>query len=257
MKRVFLIGGYDPSGGAGIIADIKAVQKTGAHGYGLITALTEQNTRKMTGYISTNTELLEKQASLLLQEGLPDAVKIGMIASEEQVDWIQSFLQKIKGVPVVLDPVMKTSSQFDIHSQTTDKFFEPLYPYLTLITPNLFEIGELTKAQVNNLDSALTAGERLLEKRIKNVLVKGGHLENEPHDYLINNQRVIRFQGVRVPDTDPRGTGCSLASLIAAHLSIGNDLESAIKNSKQQLYKAIVHSTGTESSKPLLNWHYD
>ena len=224
IPNVVSIAGVDPSGGAGVLADVKAMSACGAYACGVIAALTAQNTQTVTGVMPVPATFLKEQIDTLFDDVRIDAVKIGMLGTVEQIETVADALVRRKPRFVVLDPVMvaKGGSRL-LAADAVDALKERLLPLATIITPNLPEAMCLLgrEEDVTEEESPEVARElwKLLGRRNAWVYLKGGHLEGESaYDLLFNNVVSVPFTAPRVPTKNTHGTGCTLSSAIAAFL---------------------------------------
>jgi hydroxymethylpyrimidine/phosphomethylpyrimidine kinase len=260
---VLICAGLDPSGGAGLIADVRVVSELGGRPVGVVTALTVQNTTGVIGAEAVAAAQVREQLEFLLSDVEVRAVKIGMIGSSEIATSIAQALA-LTNAPVVWDPVLHPS-RGDV-SFVDDKLghaIAALLPHVTVLTPNAQELAFLVGAQVTNLADAVAQGERLAARLGVAVLVKGGHLGgNQANDGAIDeaNDEVIdvlcharpagsaapgvrseQLRGPRMPGGEHvHGTGCALSSAIAAHLARGADLVEACRAAKAYVAQQLA-----------------
>ena len=245
IPNVLTIAGSDPSGGAGIQADLKAFSALGAYGTSVITALTAQNTRGVHGVHPVPAEFIASQLETLLDDVRIDAVKIGMVASLEVAEVIREALTRRRPRWVVLDPVMVAKSgDILVDDVGIRAVREILVPLADLITPNLPEAAVLL-----GLPAPATRGEMLaMAPALRalgagSALLKGGHLSGEEcPDLLIRADAAIWVEGARVDTANLHGTGCSLSSAITARLAQGDSLLEAVANAKRWLGEALGES---------------
>lgn len=243
IKKVLTIAGFDPSGGAGIQADLKVFSAFGCYGMSVLTALPVQNTCGVKQCYSIPPKAITEQLEAIFDDIRPDAIKIGMLFNKEIINLLVEFLQQHKKtIPIVLDPVMTAKSGDSL--LMPDAIFdlkEKLIPLCSIITPNLYEAAMLTKTKHVNIDNMDVTAIKLLELKSKSVLLKGGHLDSEySHDLYIdtmdNKQWLL---SKRIDTKNTHGTGCTLSAAIASCLALGMDHLSACKLSKKYIEKAI------------------
>ncbi len=232
QPRVLTIAGSDSSGGAGIQADLKTFAALGAFGMSAITAVTAQNTVGVQASFALQPELVEAQIDSVTQDLGVDAVKIGMVANADIVRAIVRALGKIPPVPIVLDPVMvSTSGHSLIDAGAQAALEEELFPRTTLLTPNLVEAERLVDDVLTTPGDVIRAAKKLGET-CSAVLIKGGHENREPGseitDVLWTGERAEFYRHPRIDSTNDHGTGCTLSSAIAAHLAFARPLEQAV-----------------------------
>lgn len=237
------IAGSDSSGGAGIQADLKSFGACGVYGASVITALTAQNTRGVTGIHEVPADFVTAQIDAVFGDLAVDAVKIGMVSQRGVIDAIVDGLNRWSAKNIVVDPVMvATSGDRLLSPAAIDALRTRLIPRAQLITPNLPEAAALLDEQMAlRADDIAAQGQRLLKLGCPAVLIKGGHAEGaESIDYLIRAEGVTPFAAKRIQTRNTHGTGCSLSSAIAAYLARGETLESAIGHAKAYVSAAIA-----------------
>jgi len=253
IANVVSIAGVDPSGGAGVLADLKAFSALGAYGCGVIAALTAQNTQGVTGVHVPPTDFLRLQIDTLFADVAIHATKIGMLGSAEVTATVADRLAHWQAANVVLDPVMVAKSGDSLLAKSAISMMrEALFPQAFLITPNLPEAGVLLEQRApDTVKEMYRAAERLREllptSSERWVLLKGGHLPgNELIDLLFDGDRMVELPAPRIETKNTHGTGCSLSSAIAALLpqraSGFRPVESAVREARQWLLGAIAHS---------------
>jgi hydroxymethylpyrimidine/phosphomethylpyrimidine kinase len=246
IPNVLTIAGSDPSGGAGIQADLKAFSALGAYGTSVITALTAQSTQGVTGVHPVPAGFIRLQLETLLDDVAIDAVKIGMVASREVAETLGEVLARQRPRWIVLDPVMVAKSGDRLVDDAgIQAVREILVPLADLITPNLPEAAVLLDGPVPGTRNAMAAmAPALGALGAGAVLLKGGHLHGECcPDLLVSTDGETRWmEGARVATDNLHGTGCSLSSAIAARLAQGDALPDAVAASKQWLAAALAES---------------
>lgn len=245
IPNALTIAGSDPSGGAGIQADLKSFSALGAYGTSVITALTAQNTLGVRGVHPIPVEFIRLQLDTLLDDVALDAVKIGMVASREVAETIRDALEARRPRWVVLDPVMVAKSgDILVDDVGIAAVREVLVPLADLITPNLPEAAVLLgRPAPTSRDEMLAMAPALAGLGAGAVLLKGGHLRDEScPDLLIAGGENRWIEGTRIATSNLHGTGCSLSSAIAARLALGDELPAAIAAAKQWLETALTES---------------
>ncbi len=245
IPNVLSIAGSDPSGGAGIQADLKTFSALGCYGMAAITALTAQNTQGVSGVHVPPASFVADQIDAIFADINVAAVKIGMLANAEIVACVGAALARHNPPVIVLDPVLVATSGHALGSVgVAEAIRQHLFPLATLITPNLPEAAVLAGME-EAVDVAGLEGlaSRLHEQGARAVLVKGGHLTGDSaDDVLFDGARLTRFSAPRVDTPNTHGTGCTLSSAIAAHLARGMELEEAIRAAKAYLTAALEAS---------------
>lgn len=240
MKTVLSIAGSDPSGGAGIQADIKTIMAHGAYAMTAITALTAQNTTGVAGVMDVPPDFLKKQLDCLFTDIPPDAVKVGMVSSAELIAEIAEALVSYGAKNVVVDPVMvSTSGGRLLHENATEALKTLLLPRSTLITPNIPEASALLGTEIENKAGMERAARALSDTYGCAVLLKGGHSIADADDVLCANGCIRWFLGERIDTPNTHGTGCTLSSAIACHLAAGLTLEQSVWRAKRYLTGAL------------------
>ncbi len=226
-SKILIIAGSDPSGGAGIQADIKTVTALGSYAMTAITALTVQNTTGVNSVISIKPKDISKQILFTCQDIRPDAIKIGMLHSSKVIKAILVSLKKLKVKKIVLDPVMVAKSGTKLISNSAiNTLKNNLIKKAYLITPNIPEAEVLTNMKIKNINDMVKAGEKLINYGVKNVLLKGGHLNSiKVQDVYLNSKEIKVFKNKKIATKNTHGTGCTLSSAIATFLSCGKPIK--------------------------------
>ncbi|MGO8672405.1 MAG: bifunctional hydroxymethylpyrimidine kinase/phosphomethylpyrimidine kinase [Capsulimonadaceae bacterium] len=240
--RAWTIAGSDPSGGAGIQADLRTFAAMSVTGCSVITALTAQNSHGVQVVCPVQADVVAAQLHALLDDGLPDAIKLGMLGSSAQVEAVADVLSNLgdSGPPIVLDPVLAATSGAPLLDDAgRDALIHRLVPLAALVTPNRDEAARLTGIEVDNDEDARAAAERLIAAGARAVLVKGGHRSGDPIDILVTGSSVTCYPGSRIETPHTHGTGCFLSSAIAAGLARGMELPAAVGAAKSALALAL------------------
>jgi hydroxymethylpyrimidine/phosphomethylpyrimidine kinase len=246
--RVLVAAGLDPSGGAGLLADLEALRAAGAQGWAVATALTAQGPRGARAMEPVPAGLVLRQIDALLDGARqrPRALKTGMLGSAENARALAARFgaAPLAGVPLVVDPVLRSSSGLALLSDSRRRppaaVLGPLLERAALATPNWPELEALAGRPLASEAEAVAAA-RALPARA--VLVKGGHRQGEPVDLLVRGRSVVRFRGRRRAGI-ARGTGCRLASAVAALLARGARLEDAIRWAKRYVERYLDRALG-------------
>ncbi|PDT32864.1 bifunctional hydroxymethylpyrimidine kinase/phosphomethylpyrimidine kinase [Rhizobium sp. M10] len=245
IRNVLSIAGSDPSGGAGIQADLKAFSARGVYGMAVLTALTAQNTQGVTGVHLVPPAFVADQINAVFADVRVDAVKIGMIANAGIAEAVAGALADRRGIPIVIDPVMIAKGGAALLApEAIDVLTRRLLPLATLLTPNLPEAAALLHQPVatNRAEMAAQA-EQLRALGPAAVLVKGGHLDSEESpDVLAAADGLHWFEARRVPTKNTHGTGCTLSSALAAELAKGASVPEAVAIAKDYLAGAVAAS---------------
>ena len=243
MKHVLTIAGSDSCGGAGIQADIKTFSALGTYGMSVITAVTAQNTQGVFGVQDIAPDMIEKQMDAIFTDIRVDAVKIGMVSQEATIEAIGDKLEQYQPAFVVVDPVMISKSGYDLlQPAAKEALIRRLVPLAYVITPNLPEAEVLTGKSIHTLEEMEEAAKEIHQMGAKNVLIKGGHLEESATDLLYDGNHLVALEAQRIPTKNTHGTGCTLSSAIAAYLALGFSVEDAVRKAKDYITIAISHS---------------
>ncbi|MBN7794937.1 bifunctional hydroxymethylpyrimidine kinase/phosphomethylpyrimidine kinase [Microbacterium esteraromaticum] len=241
VPRVLSIAGSDPSGGAGIQADLKSIAANGGYGMAALTALTAQNTRGVHEVHVPPVSFLRAQLDALADDIEIDAVKIGMLADAEVIATVDAWLDDNRPATVVLDPVMVATSGDRLLDERAEAALHRLARRADLLTPNIAELEVLAGRRVIGWDDALDAARDLAAAVDALVLIKGGHLDSDDApDALVGAEGVIsHFSGARIATTSTHGTGCSLSSAVATRRAAGADWSLAIADSRAWLRESL------------------
>jgi hydroxymethylpyrimidine/phosphomethylpyrimidine kinase len=245
--RVLLVGGSDCSGGAGIQADIKAVCAMGGHAAAAITAITVQNTLGVSAVQALGDDIILAQIQAVLDDIGTDTIKTGMLGSAGLIEKLVAMIKdKAADKPLIIDPVMvATSGDALIDDHAAMAIRDHLLPLATLVTPNIPEAEALTGGKVTDLGSQIAAGEELMEMGAGAALIKGGHLSGDiMRDVLVSARGMNIMERPRIDTQHTHGTGCTLASAIAALMAQGVALPDAVQSAGDYLHEAINHAPG-------------
>jgi hydroxymethylpyrimidine/phosphomethylpyrimidine kinase len=242
--RVLAIGGSDPSGGAGIQADIKTITALGGYAAAAITAVTVQDTRAVTFSQAIPSRLVGTQILTVLTDIGADAIKTGMLTDAETVETVIDTLDA-SSTPLVVDPVMLASAGMRLLEADALEPLRRLIGMATLVTPNAPEAAALTGLAVETTDDLRRAGEALLEAGARAALMKGGHVPGKRVvDVLLTASGETILEGPRMETRHTHGTGCTLASACATGLAQGMKLEDAVARAWAYTAEAIRRAPG-------------
>jgi hydroxymethylpyrimidine/phosphomethylpyrimidine kinase len=242
MKKVLTIAGSDSCGGAGIQADLKAMSALGVYGMSVITAITAQNTIGVQKVMEVTDELIEAQIRSIFDDINVDAVKIGMVSNSKTIGIIKKLLKEYEVKNIVLDPVMISKSGYFLLKPEAQEAIKDLISIADLVTPNIPEAEVLTGMKIEDAEQMKKAALKIRELGAKNILIKGGHRCNDANDILLYGDNFITLEGFRIETNNTHGTGCTLSSAIASHLSKGHSVEEAVSLSKKYITTAIQNS---------------
>ncbi len=241
IPRLLSIAGSDPSGGAGVQADLKTFSAFGCYGMAAITALTAQNTRGVTAAYPVAPDIVAVQIEAVMSDISPDAIKIGMLATPDIARAVAETLARHEARNIVLDPVLVPTQGVSLACAGLEAaLVANLLPLARLVTPNLYEASALTQTPLaGNADQMAAQARRLCEAGARAALVKGGDLSGEPVDVLFEAGEKRVFHGRRIATRHTHGTGCALSSAIACELAKGAPLIDAIATAKAWLEGAL------------------
>jgi len=236
---ILTIAGFDPSGGAGIAADLKTFAAHNCYGVAAITALTVQNTQAALAVHPVEASMLRRSIETLFADGGIKAIKIGMLANRANAEVVRDVLEANPDLPAVLDPVFRSSTGLELLDAAGLEFLrEHLLGRVALITPNLDEVSALTESKVETVADMKAAARRLVEMGARAVAVTGGHLEKAV-DVFFDGTEMETFAGERIKPDNTHGTGCTFSSAVAANLALGRSLRDAVMLAKAFVAEAI------------------
>ncbi|PAD20287.1 bifunctional hydroxymethylpyrimidine kinase/phosphomethylpyrimidine kinase [Terribacillus saccharophilus] len=259
IKSALTIAGTDPSGGAGIQADLKTFQEREVYGMSVVTSLVAQNTIGVQAVHHVPVEFLEQQLESIFSDITPAAVKTGMIASEEMMHCVAAALRNSKAI-YVMDPVMYAKSGHALMGEDSrDALKTHLVPLAALITPNIPEAEELTGIHIEDENSMKAAAKIIVrEYGAKAVLMKGGHMEGAAAaDLLYDGSSFSAYSAERIQTKHTHGTGCTYSAAITAELAKGKSLQEAVRIGKDFVTDAIQYSLQIgKGNGPTNHWGY-
>lgn len=235
-----MLSGLDPSGGAGIQADIQAITSIGAHPLPVLTCLTVQDTRNVYGAEPVSPDLIKQQLECLAQDTPIHAIKTGALGDAEVVEVLVEFVQKHSGVPLIVDPVIKAAGGGDLADDAlVTAMKDKLFARAEMITPNGIEL-----AQLGGSDDPAEAARNLLQTGCESVLATGGHGTGI---HIINTlynhaPEPMEWEVERVGSNEYHGTGCTLAAAIAAGRAMGLSPRAAISQAQNYVHRALLHA---------------
>ncbi len=262
-KICLAIAGLDPSGGAGIVADIKTFTAFGCFATAAITSVTFQNTTGVFGAVHQTAETLRGQVEPIIEDFEISAVKTGMLPTREVIEETARLVKENKLKNFVVDPVVRSTSGFDlIDDEALKALVERLFPLSDIVTPNLPEAERITRMKIENEKDIEKAAKIMQDFGAKNVLIKGGHIsildfgfwildsdkakdqrqkmeDRKARDFLFVGDDKYVFGAEFIETTATHGTGCTLASAIAANLALGKSLNEAVYIAKKFVTEAI------------------
>jgi len=241
VPTVLLVGGVDPSGGAGLSSDIIAVAMNGAHPAAVAALVTVQDGRRLDRVEVLSPDLVRSQIERVAESLKPAAVKTGALGSGRMVETVAGALDALGLTRLVVDPVIRSTSGGSlIDSEGIEIFKRLLFPLAELVTPNIPEAEILTGLTIGSVDGMRAAAESLLSMGPRAVLIKGGHLARDPVDLLRTGERELLLMKPRVKlEVSPRGTGCRLASAVAAGLANDLSMVEAVALANDYIQRAL------------------
>ena len=240
MRTALTIAGTDPSGGAGIQADLKTMTAHRVYGMSAITAVVAQNTTGVTGIMEVTPEFLAEQLDDVFTDIVPDAVKIGMVSSSALIRVIAEKLKQYHAKNIVLDPVMvATAGSKLISDEAISTLKEVLIPLADVITPNIPEMEVLSGMTIQTDKDMERAAKSVGDTCHCAVLCKGGHQLNDANDLLYAEGEIFWFYGKRIATSNTHGTGCTLSSAIASNLAKGRGLAESVRRATADLSGAL------------------
>lgn len=259
MTKICLtIAGVDPSGGAGIIADVKTFSAFGCYAAAAVASLTFQNTQGVFGVENQTAETVRRQIEPILNDFAVDALKTGMLPTGAVIEEVARIVKKNKLRNFVVDPVVRSTSGFDlIDDEALKSLIEKLFPLSDIITPNIPEAERIAQMKIETFKDVETAARRMQLFGAKNVLIKGGHFvektggkvniekqrskkdKRKAKDFLFTGADLHIFEASYIETTATHGTGCTLAAAITANLALGKALTEAVEKAKAFVTEAI------------------
>lgn len=244
------IAGLDPSGGAGIVADIKTFTRFGCFAAAAVTSVTFQNTRGVFGAVHQTADSVRRQIEVVLDDYDVATVKTGMLPTREIIETVAALIEENDLQNIVVDPVVRSTSGFDlIDDEALAALIEKLFPLATVVTPNLPEAKRIAKFDILSEETIARSAKVIQAFGSRNVLIKGGHALNAERkmknaelkavDYLFEGEKLTKFEAEFIDTTATHGTGCTLSSAIAANLTMGRDLIESVQAAKEFVTEAI------------------
>ena len=243
LNIALTIAGTDPTGGAGIMADLKSFQARGVYGMAVVTSVVAQNTLGVQKIHNVPLDILDAQLNSVFSDITPNAIKTGMLANVEIMEVVKKYLSK--DIAYVVDPVMvATSGDKLIDSNARNHLKNEILPLATIITPNVPEAEEIVGFKIVTEDDVCRAGKFIIDEvGCKSVVIKGGHLEGNAKDYLFTrNDSPHIWESERINTKHTHGTGCTFSAVITAELAKGNDLVTSVDIAKKFITAAIKNS---------------
>lgn len=252
MKSALTIAGSDPTGGAGLQADLKVFRSFGLHGLSVVTALTAQNTEGVDSILPVEPDFFLKQISSLLSDITPDAVKVGMIYTRAAVESLSRFFESTPPKNLVIDPVFISSSGVRlVENGTLASLRQRLFPLSMIVTPNIREASELTGIRINDLQGMQDAARALKDMGPDIVIITGGHLQDKALDLYYDGS--FQTMETKKQRGQYHGTGCAFSASLSALLALGQSAPESFRKAKEFVHSAIVNAGYPGRGMGLLN----
>ncbi len=255
MRVAMTIAGSDPSGGAGLQADLKTFHQFGVYGMAVPTVLTVQNTRAVESISALDPSLVRAQLECVQRDIQADAAKTGALGTDGIVRMVANWARDC-GAPIVVDPViLSTGGNALASGSAVAAMVRYLLPACFLVTPNLYEAGALADMEVRDLTTMRVAAERISALGVRRVLVKGGHLAGDATDLLWIDGEVTTFRSDRIGIASKHGTGCTYSAAITALLARGRPPIRAVDEAKRFVTEAMRSAPRLGGGNGPLNHH--
>jgi hydroxymethylpyrimidine kinase/phosphomethylpyrimidine kinase len=255
LKIAISIAGSDSGAGAGIQADLKTFSALGVYGCTAITAITAQNTRKVSDILEISPAMVEQQIRSVMTDMPPDAIKIGMVYGRQTIDAVRRSLKRSK-VPIVLDPIFAAGTGAKLlRDDAFNSFVSKLLPMCTLVTPNRIEAERLAGIRIRTEGDGIKAAKKISRLGAENVIVKGGHFgASSVTDLLLDSKgRVTRITNPRIKIEESHGSGCNFSSAVTAYLAKGAALHGACMMANEYVHVAIKNAVRVGRGLPVTN----
>lgn len=257
LPAVLSVAGSDPSGGAGIQADLKTFLACGVYGMSVITAVVAENTTGVQSTYPLPGGVVGAQMNSVCSDIPPAAVKVGMLSGTEQMEAVIQSFRQFPPPQLVIDPVLAAKDGTPLlEMEAIDLFSREMLPMTTLLTPNIPEASLLTGTQIRTESDRKQAAKKLVRMGAGAVLVKGGHLDGDAYDLYYDGITFTGFSAPRIETIHTHGTGCTLSAAITAYLAKGLEMKEAIAAAKNYLTDAMLHTLAMGHGHGPLNHGY-
>jgi hydroxymethylpyrimidine kinase/phosphomethylpyrimidine kinase len=245
-RVVLAIAGFDPSAGAGVLADIKTIAAFGCYGTAAVTSVTHQNTQGVFGADHLSASSVAAQLRALFDDFPVASVKTGMLPDSRVIEAVAAMLSEENIPHLVVDPVIRSTSGYDlIDKQASRSLIEKLFPLASLVTPNRVEAEIITGIRIENAEAMTKAAHAIRDLGARAVLIKGGDAEGErATDLLVDASGEFVYSAERIDSRNTHGTGCALSSAIACLLALGHTVKEAVAIAKRYVTEAIGSAPG-------------
>jgi hydroxymethylpyrimidine/phosphomethylpyrimidine kinase len=242
-RTVLSIAGLDPSGGAGVAADLKTIAAYRHHGAAVITSITAQNTLGIQAIYDLPYEFVAQQIESVVSDLTVAAVKIGMLGTARTVEMVATLVQSFDLRHVVIDPVLRSTTGTPLLEPAgVEVLRRRLLPCAEVVTPNMEEAQALTGIRVSDLPSMKDAARALHDLGARHVVVTGGHLGQRAIDVLYDGERIAVFDSTKIASTSTHGIGCTFSAAVACLLARGAEVSDAVDGAKRYVSRAITHA---------------
>jgi len=242
QKILLSIAGFDPSGGAGVLLDLKVFQSLGFRGMAVLTSLTAQNTERLAKVQSLSARFILDQYLVLAEEVDIAGIKVGMLGSGRNIAALSQILDVNPKIPIVVDPVLKSTSGARLmEKKSFGRLFREVGGRATILTPNLAEAALISGVEIRTVQDLMLAAGRIYGLAGTPCFIKGGHFPDKPADLLYDGRDYFLFKRKKIPK-NVHGTGCFLASGILGYLAQGKTLKSAVSLAGHLTHEAIAHA---------------
>ncbi|SDC19322.1 hydroxymethylpyrimidine/phosphomethylpyrimidine kinase [Pelagirhabdus alkalitolerans] len=259
IKSALTIAGTDPTGGAGIHADLKTFQEREVFGMSVITSAVAQNTMGVQAVEHMPIAFIEEQLKSVFDDIVPDAIKTGMVSSVDMMQLIATYIKDRPSVPYILDPVMvATSGDALMEEASREVLKDELLPLAKVVTPNVPEAEILINSKIETIDDMKRAARLIVDgKGATSAVVKGGHLGEDVTDVFYDGHEMVLLSGERYETNHTHGTGCTFAAAITAELAKGTELKQAVELAKEFVSAALQYPLGIgKGNGPTNHWGY-
>ena len=240
MKTVLSIAGTDPTGGAGIQADLKTMSAHGVFAMSVIVSVVAENTARVISIEDISPKVIADQMDAVFEDIVPDAVKVGMLSTPACMQAVAQKLRQYQPPHVVIDPVMYAKNGAPLmNPDAVGALIEHVLPLATVLTPNIPEAECIAKMKIESVEDMEQAARKIHQMGCQNVLVKGGHAVGDALDVLFDGQSFSHFETACIDTKNTHGTGCTLSSAIACGLAAGKSLEDSVREAKAYITGAL------------------
>lgn len=255
IKKILVIAGYDPTGGAGLLSDLKTIHFLGGYALCVPTCITIQDTEKVHEVYKIDKEIISRNLKVILSDCPIEGVKIGVLYSKEIINIVYETIIKYNLKNIVLDPVVRPSSGVPLLEDSALEDLKNLISLCDIITPNIPEAEILTKVKIKNIDDMKLSAKILRELGAKGVIIKGGHIEGDKViDILLENDNFyIEIREKIITEKEVHGTGCNFSSALTTFLAMGYDYYNAFLKAKDYITIAIKSSVSIGKGRKIIS----